>query len=148
MWNWVSLFYLVICSCALSSLGINPAANGGWEQLVVFSASLTFPLFIVWMSPKTGFWKGALQLVLILAGALVCGFVAYLLWYSYEKYLQPGSEFQLFEALRWTFGESLAFYLYLDVMPAAIIAGISYPIGYLASFQLFRLVGSHTRSES
>ncbi len=148
MWNGASLVYLIICSCALSFLGINPAGHEGWGQLVIFSASLTYPLFIVWMRPKTGFWKGALQLLLILIIALVCGFISYLLWYAFVEYKRLGSEFHLLEALGWTFGESLAFYLYLDVMPAALIAGICYPIGYLALFQLFRLTrGGHSKSQ-
>jgi membrane-associated PAP2 superfamily phosphatase len=92
------------------------------------------------MRPKTGFWKGALSFLIILAVALLCGFVAYLLWYANYEYKRLGSEFHLLECLGWTSGASFAFFLLLDVCPATIIAGVCYPVGYLASFQVFRLM--------
>lgn len=140
MWNWLTLIYLTTCSCVLSFLSLPPAGHEGWAQLVILIASLSYPFFIVWVRPKTGFWKGALQLLLILIVALICAFVAYLSWYAFVENKRLGSEFHLLEALGWTFDESLAFYLYLDVWPAAIIAGICYPAGYLASIQFFRLM--------
>jgi hypothetical protein len=90
------------------------------------------------MKPKTGFWTGALQLLLILAAALLCMFAAYLLSYCYFQYRRLGNEFRLRDALGWTFDESLSFFLYLDVMPAAITVAIWYPIGYLASWLVIR----------
>jgi hypothetical protein len=124
-----------------------PADDKGWMQLVILTASLTYPFFLVWMRPKTGFWKGALQLLLIIVVALLCSFVVYLLWYAYYQYQRLGSEFRFFEALGWTFDESLAWFMALDVIPSVIIASVCYPIGYLASFQLFRLIRSYSESE-
>ncbi len=147
MWSRISLVYLIVCTCILSLLSMPPAGHEGWVFQVILAASLTYPFFLAWRRPKTGFWKGALQLLLILTVALLCGFVTYLLWYSYFEYRRLGSEFHLLEALGWTFGESLAFFLYLDITPAAIIAGVVYPIGYLASFQLFRLGKSYEELE-
>ena len=126
---------------------MNLSGHPNLGQFVFLSASLTYPFFLLWLRPKTGFWKGGLQLLFIISVTLIAGLVGYLLWYSYLEYKRLGNEFHLFEALDWTFGESLAFYLYLDVMPAAIPAAIWYPIGYLVSFQLFRLVGSYSERE-
>ena len=144
MWNNVSSIYLIVCVCILSLLSMPPANHEGWMQLVILIASLTYPFFLVWMRPKTGFWKGALQLLLIIVVALLCSIVTYLLWYAYYEYKRLGSEFHLLEALSWTFDESLAFFLYLDVEPATIIACVSYPTGYLSSFLLFRLIRSYS----
>ena len=138
MWNRVFLIYLIVCTCLLSLFSLPPTGHEVWTYLVFLAASLTYPCFLVWMKPKTGFWKGAFQLLLIIAVALLCSFVTYLLWYAYYEYKRLGSEFHLLEALGWTFSESLDFFLYLDVEPAAIIACVCYSIGYLASCLLVR----------
>ncbi|MGO9318335.1 MAG: hypothetical protein ACLPXT_08875 [Terracidiphilus sp.] len=138
MWSKVSSIYLIVCACVLSLLSMPPAGHEGWEQLVILTASLSYPLVLVWMRPKTGFWKSALQLLLIIVVALLCSFVTYLLWYAYYQYKRLGSEFHLLEALGWTFDESLAWFVALDVIPVAIIAGVCYPIGYMASRLLIR----------
>lgn len=146
-WISVSVIYLIVCAFILSLLSMPPAGHEGSAELVILTASLSFPFFLVWMRPKTGFWKGALQLLLILSVALLCGFVTYLVWYVYFEYKRLGSEFKLLEALGWTLGESPAWFVGLDVIPAAIIAGVCYPIGYLASFQLSRLIRSHSQPQ-
>ena len=140
MWNRVSLIYLIVCSCVFSFLSMPPAGHEGKAQWMTLAISFSYPFFLAWTVPKNGFWRGALQLLLILTVALICGFLTYLLWYAYLQYRRLGGEFHLFEALGWTFGESLAFYLYLDVVPTFLIASVNYPIGYLASFGLIRLV--------
>jgi hypothetical protein len=86
-------------------------------------------------------------MLFILAIALICGFLTYLLWYVHIEYRRLGREFNLPEVLGWDLGESPAFFLYLDVMPATIVAGVCYPIGYLASFQFFRLIRSYSEPE-
>lgn len=142
MWNRVSLVYLLIAALVFSLLSIHPSGQEMRGQLLFLAVSLTYPSFLAWRRPKTGFWKGALQLLIILSVTLICGFVSYLLFYAYFHYKRLGSGFHLLEVLGWTLGESLAFYLYLDAMPAAIIAIICYPIGFMASSQLFRLAPS------
>jgi hypothetical protein len=116
-----------------------PAGNESWILLVILPSSVTYPFFLAQMLPKVGFWKGSLQLLLILTVAIISGFVAYLLWYAYYEHKRLGIEFHLFEALGWTFGESLAFYVYLEVAPAAVIACLGYPIGFLASRPIRRV---------
>jgi peptidoglycan biosynthesis protein MviN/MurJ (putative lipid II flippase) len=147
MRNWISLIYLIACAGIVSLLSMPPASHEGSIQFVVLAASLSYPFFLVWLRPRNAFWKGALQLLLILCIALICAFITYLLWYAYSEYKQLGSDFHFLQAVSWTFGESLAFFLYLDVMPAAIVAGLFYPVGYLASFQIFRLIRSYAKSE-
>ena len=147
MWNRVSLTYLIGCSCIASLLSVPPADREGWRQLVVLIASLTLPFFLLLMRRRAGFWKGALQLLFILAATLISGFPSSFFWYAHLEYVRLGSEINLLEALGWTLGESLAFFLYFDVLPAAIIAGICYPIGYLVCFQLFRLAKGYSEPE-
>jgi hypothetical protein len=126
---------------------MTPAAYEGWMQLVILSTSLTYPFFLVWMRPKIGFWKGALHVLFIIVVALLSSFVVYLLWYAYYQYQRLGSEFRFFQALGWTFDESLAWFTALNVIPSVIIASVCYPMEYLASFQLFRLIRSYSESE-
>jgi hypothetical protein len=137
-WNKVNLIYLVVCVSILSWLSMPPPGNGGWRQFVILFASLTYPIFLVWLRLKVGFWRGVLQLLLILSIALLCGFAAYLLWYAYMEYKRLGSEFKLLKVLGWNFNESLEWFVVLDVVPATIIAGVSYPLGYFASRLLAR----------
>lgn len=133
MWNRIFFIYLIVCTCILSLLSLPPACHEVWMYPVFLSASLTYPCFLVWMKPKAGFWKGAFQLLLIIAVALLCSFATYLLWYAYYEYQRLGNEFRLFEALGWTFDESLIWFIALEVKPAAAIAVVCYPIGYLVS---------------
>jgi hypothetical protein len=142
MWNRVNLIYLIACACVLSSLSMHPASHNGARQFVILIAALVYPPFLMWLRPKTGFWKGAVSLISILTAALLCGFATYLLWYVHFQYKRLGSEFYLFEVLGWSFGESFAFFLFLDVCPAAIIVAVCYPVGYLLSFQIFRRIRS------
>jgi hypothetical protein len=119
-------------------LSILPGNGQVWKQLVLLIVSLAYPFYLIWMRPKTGFWKGFLQLLLILSVALICGFTAYLLSYAYFQYQRLGSEFHLFEAIGWTFNESLDWFVALEIIPMAIITCICYPIGCLASRLLDR----------
>jgi len=106
-------------------------------MLSVLIASSTYPYFLLSKRPGQGFWKGALQLAMILSFALSCSFITYLAWYAVSQYQRLGPEFHLLEALSWTFGESIAFFAYFDVTPAALAAVISYPTGYFAAKPLF-----------
>jgi hypothetical protein len=138
MWNMASSIYLAACICTLSVLSMPPAGHEGWSELVILAASLTYPFFLVWKRPKTGFWKGALQLLLIIIIALICAFITYLLWYACYEYKRLGGEFHLLEALGLTFAESFRFFIVLEAIPSTIITVVCYPIGYLSSHLLFR----------
>jgi L-asparagine transporter-like permease len=115
-----------------------PAGHEGWSELVILAASITYPFFLVWKRPKTGFWKGAFQLLLIIVIALICSLIIYLLWYASYQYKRLGSEFHLFEALGWTFAENVRFFVVLEAIPSTIITVVFYPVGYLSSHLLFR----------
>jgi hypothetical protein len=143
----VGLIYLIVCAGILSLLSLPPAGHLISRQLVILAASLSYPLFLTWKTPKIRFWMGALQLLLILSVALLSGFAAYLIWYVYYEYRRLGVEFNLFKVLGWTFGESLAWLIAFDVIPAVVIAFVCYPFGYLASFQLFRVKGRNSQQE-
>jgi magnesium-transporting ATPase (P-type) len=119
--------------CALDA----SAGHEGWSELVILAASLTYPFILVWRRPKTGFWNGALQLLLIIVIALICAFITYLLWYASCQYNRLGNEFHLLESLGWTFAESLRFFIVLEAIPSTIITVVCYPIGYLSSHLLF-----------
>jgi hypothetical protein len=138
MWNKVSFIYLIVCAVTFTLLSIFPRDGIVLVQPVLLIASLTYPFTLIWMKSKTGFWKGFLQLLLILSFALICGFIAGLLSNAYYQYQRLGNEFHLLEALGWNFGESLIWFIALEVIPAAIIAVVCYPIGHLASRLLVR----------
>ena len=156
MWNKISIIYLISCTCILSLLSMLSSGGFGQMPLVILTTSLSYPVLLAWMRPKTGFWRGLLQLLIILSVALfvalLSGFIGNLLAYVNYEHLRLGREFKLSEVLGWYFGESPAFFLYLVVMPVAIIVpaigGVCYTIGYFASFQLFRLIRSYSDSEN
>jgi hypothetical protein len=136
MWNRVSLIFLLVLSGLMVGISMPPAGHEVWSALLVLIASGAYPFFLLQKRTGQGFWKGALHLAMILSFALSCSFITYLAWYAVSQYQRLGPEFHLLEALSWTFGESVAFFAYLDVTPALLAAVIGYPTGYFATKSL------------
>jgi hypothetical protein len=135
----IGLIYLLILTVLLCWLSFPTPPYTVSRWCICFVAALTFPFLAHRKLPATRWWKESLRLLSIVVAAEICGLCTYFLWFGRYQYTRLGSFAGAISVSRENFGESVAFWAALDLIPAVCCAVVGLSIAY-ALFSLLTLV--------